>query len=71
MISTGAEGGIATYWLPIHSLSEPASKSILKSWSDVFETCFLWRGSTLDLMLVGIRGRAAGVSAARFSAAHP
>jgi predicted membrane-bound spermidine synthase len=63
-----SEGGIATYWLPIHSLSEPASRSILKAWSDVFETCFLWRGANLDLMLTGFRGRPNAVSEARFLA---
>jgi predicted membrane-bound spermidine synthase len=63
-----SEGGIATYWLPIHSLSEPASRSILKAWSDVFETCFLWRGASFDLMLTGFRGRPSPVSEARFLA---
>jgi spermidine synthase len=63
-----SEGGIATYWLPIHSLSEPASRSILKAWSDVFETCFLWRGANFDLMLTGFRGRPSRISQARFAA---
>jgi spermidine synthase len=63
-----SEGGIATYWLPLHSLSEPAARSILKSWSLVFETCFLWRGATQDLMLVGIRGRPDRVREAQFTA---
>ncbi len=63
-----SEGGIATYWLPIHSLSESASRSILKAWSGVFETCFLWRGANLDLMLTGFRGRPSAVSEARFLA---
>jgi spermidine synthase len=51
-----SEGGIATYWLPIHDLSESASRSILKAWSEVFETCFLWRGANQDLMLTGFPG---------------
>lgn len=63
-----SEGGIATYWLPIHSLSEPASRSILRAWSDVFETCFLWRGSNRDLLLVGYRGLPKPVSEERFLA---
>jgi predicted membrane-bound spermidine synthase len=63
-----SEGGIATYWLPIHSLSEAASRSILKAWSGVFETCFLWRGARNDLMLVGFRGRPSRVSESRFLA---
>jgi predicted membrane-bound spermidine synthase len=63
-----SEGGIATYWLPIQAVSEPAACSILKSWSEVFETCFLWRGARDQLMLVGIRGRPARVSEERFTA---
>jgi predicted membrane-bound spermidine synthase len=63
-----SEGGIATYWLPIHGLSETASRSILKAWSEVFETCFLARGSGDDLVLVGIRGAPRRVDEARFSA---
>ncbi len=63
-----SEVGIATYWLPIHTLSEPASRSILKAWSEVFETCFLWRGARQDLMLVGIRGRPGRVSEEHFTA---
>jgi predicted membrane-bound spermidine synthase len=63
-----SEGGIATYWLPIHSLSEPASRSILKAWSEIFETCFLWRGANRDLMLTGYRGRPAAVGEDRFLA---
>jgi hypothetical protein len=61
-------GGIATYWLPLYSLSEPATRSILKAWSDTFETCFLWRGSGLDLMLVGFRGTPSGIDERRFRA---
>lgn len=63
-----SEGGIATYWLPIHTLTEPAARSVLKSWSEVFETCFLWRGARKDLMLTGFKGRPARVTEERFAA---
>lgn len=63
-----SEGGIATYWLPIHVLTEPAGLSILKAWSEVFETCFLWRGARQDLIMVGFRGRPARISEERFTA---
>jgi predicted membrane-bound spermidine synthase len=63
-----SEGGIATYWLPIHSLSEAASRSILKAWSDVFDTCFLWRGSQHDLMLTGFKSRPTPATEERFQA---
>lgn len=61
-------GGIATYWLPIHVLSESSARSILKAWSEVFDTCFLWRGSRQDLVMVGFRGKPAAVTEARFAA---
>lgn len=63
-----SEGGIATYWIPIHTLTEPAARSVLKAWSEVFETCFLWRGARKDLMVVGIKGRPGPVSEERFTA---
>jgi spermidine synthase len=61
-------GGIATYWLPIDSLSEPASRSIVKAWTEAFETCFLWRGTKQDLILVGLRGPAVRIDERRFAA---
>lgn len=63
-----SEGGIATYWLPTEVLSEPAACSILRAWSEVFETCFLWRGWREELMMVGIRGRPVRASEERFTA---
>jgi spermidine synthase len=63
-----SEGGIATYWLPISDLSEASSRSIARSWSETFETSFLWRGSGNDFILVGIRGRPAPISERRFVA---
>jgi spermidine synthase len=63
-----SEGGIATYWLPIHTVREPAARSVMKAWSEVFDTCFLWRAARKDLMLVGYRGRPARVDEERFKA---
>lgn len=48
-------GGVVTYWLPIYQLSEPATLSILRAFSDVFKTSFLWHGSGADLMMVGVK----------------
>jgi len=50
-----AEGGMTTYWLPIHDLSEEATLSILRGFAEVFKTSFLWHGSQSDLMMIGIR----------------
>ncbi len=49
------EGGMVTYWLPLHAMSADSIKGILKSFCDVFEDCSLWQGQWLDTMMVGTR----------------
>jgi spermidine synthase len=49
------EGGIVTYWLPIHSLGEEASKAVIAAFCSVFADCSLWQGYAYDMMLVGTR----------------
>jgi predicted membrane-bound spermidine synthase len=51
-----AEGGITTYWLPVHNLSEGDALAIVRAFCDVFADCTLWSGAGLDWMLVGTRG---------------
>ena len=48
-------GGIHTYWLPIHNLTEQDTKAIVRGFCDVFADCTLWAGTGLDWMLVGSR----------------
>ncbi|MFC1639468.1 fused MFS/spermidine synthase [Gemmatimonadota bacterium] len=50
------EGGIVTYWLPLHSLSDRSAKAIIKAFSNVFSDASLWHGWREDVMLVGTRG---------------
>jgi hypothetical protein len=50
-----AEGGIATYWLPAHSLLEEEAKAIVAAFCHAFADCSLWSGSDLDWILVGTR----------------
>jgi len=50
-----AEGGIVTYWLPLHALSDLSTKAILRAFCDVFEDCSLWNGVGTSLMMVGTR----------------
>ncbi|HUJ78880.1 MAG TPA: hypothetical protein VLY45_01040, partial [Nitrospiria bacterium] len=50
-----AEGGIVTYWLPLHAMSDLSSKAILRAFCEVFEDCSLWNGSGMDLILAGSR----------------
>ena len=62
------DGGIATYWLPIHSLTEVSSKAILRAFCDAFDDCSLWHGNGYDLMMVGTNGATGPGTAERFTA---
>lgn len=62
-----ADGGIATYWLPV-GRPDPGTNvsAIVRAFCDVFENCSLWNATPFDLMLVGSRGELS-VSEARFT----
>jgi predicted membrane-bound spermidine synthase len=62
------DGGIATYWLPIHSLGDLSARSIIRSFCDVFPGCSLWNGFGADLMLAGSRNLTGPPTAERFEA---
>jgi spermidine synthase len=62
-----AEGGINTYWLPVHSLMPDDSLAIIRAYCDVFEDCTLWSGAGLNWMLVGTRNAHWPVSEEAFS----
>jgi spermidine synthase len=62
------EGGITTYWLPVHNTLEPDTKAIIRAFCDVFVDCSLWSGQYLDWMLVGSRNAAWDRSVARLEA---
>ena len=61
-----AEGGVNTYWLPVHNLTESDTAAIVRAYCDVFEDCSLWAGSGLDWILAGSRGWSAPPSVAGF-----
>jgi len=48
-------GGMITYWLPLHALSDISAKAIIRGFCDVYADCSLWNGSAIDLMLVGTK----------------
>jgi spermidine synthase len=50
-----AEGGINTYWLPVHSLLPSDTKAIIRAYCDVFADCSLWSGAGYNWMLAGSR----------------
>jgi predicted membrane-bound spermidine synthase len=51
-----ADGGVATYWLPI-ARPDPGTDvdTILRAFCDVFSDCSLWNGTPFDLMMVGTK----------------
>ncbi len=50
-----AEGGIVTYWLPLHSLEADDARAIVGAFCQAFADCTLWRSFQLHWMLVGTR----------------
>jgi len=60
------EGGMISYWLPIHSVPENGSLAVIRSFCDVFEDCTLWNGTGRDLMLVGSRNATRRVTGEHF-----
>ena len=47
--------GIATYWLPVHNLTESDARAILRAFCDAFDDCSLWTGAGLDWIMMGSR----------------
>lgn len=60
------EGGMLSYWLPVHSLTQSATLSIIRSFCDVYEDCSLWHGDRSDLMLLGSNDARVRVTEAQF-----
>ena len=56
-----AEGGMVTYWLPLHGLTDVSAKAILRAFCDAFDDCSLWNGIGTQLMMVGTRNAAGPV----------
>lgn len=50
-----AEGGVATYWVPVARDGNYDVAPIIKAFCDVFDDCSLWNGTPFDWMLVGSR----------------
>jgi spermidine synthase len=61
------EGGVVTWWLPVHNLLESDALAIVRAFCDVFDDCSLWAGHDLDWVLVGSRGLRGPISEEAFS----
>lgn len=69
-----AEGGYASYWLPLINISAASACSVVSAFCAAFEDCSLWDASGPNFMLLGRRaGARAPVSLARYVAqwTHP
>ncbi len=62
-----ADGGMTSYWLPVHDLNESDTRSILRAFCDVFPDCTLWSGAGFDWIMAGTRGTRRAVSDAHFT----
>jgi spermidine synthase len=62
-----AEGGIASWWLPVHQLYWDETRSILRAFCEVFPDCTLWTGADLNWMMVGSRNATWQPSQAHFT----
>jgi spermidine synthase len=60
------DGGMATYWLPMHVLSDDEAKAVIRAFCEAFEDCSLWNGFGLDFMLAGTKRARGPVDGARF-----
>jgi spermidine synthase len=61
-----ADGGIATYWLPVNQLSLADTRAMVAAFCNAFEDCSLWAGSGLDWILMGTRDARGPVERERF-----
>ena len=51
-----AEGGFASYWLPVYQLEPAESEAVIRAFCDAFDDCSLWTGYGLEWILLGSRG---------------
>lgn len=61
-----AEGGMASYWLPVYQLEGAESKAVIRAFCDAFEDCSLWTGFGYEWVLLGTRHAKGPVSEERF-----
>jgi len=61
-----ADGGLVSYWLPLHDLSDRSALAILRAFCDVFHDCSLWRGQASSLVMLGSKRFHVQADRARF-----
>lgn len=61
------EGGLVTYWLPVHNMTGADARAIIKGFCNAFDDCGLWGGFGLNWMLTGSRNAARAPSLGHFT----
>lgn len=61
------QGGVNTYWLPVHLLTFRDTQAIVRAYCEAFPNCSLWAGTAWSWMLAGIREPAREVTEEEFS----
>jgi predicted membrane-bound spermidine synthase len=61
------EGGVNTYWLPVHLLTWRDTQAIVRAYCEAFPNCSLWAGMAWSWMLAGVREPAREVTEAGFA----
>lgn len=61
------EGGLVTYWLPVHNMTAGDARAILKGFCNAFDDCGLWGGYGKNWMMTGSRNATATVPLAQFT----
>ena len=62
------EGGICSYWLPVHTLDPSQTLAITRAFLEVFEDASMWTGSGTNWMLIGSRDGIRRTTTERFIA---
>jgi predicted membrane-bound spermidine synthase len=50
------DGGIASFWLPIHQLTPAETAAVLKAFHASFSNASVWGGSDTEWIMVGVKG---------------
>jgi spermidine synthase len=66
-----ADGGMTTYWLPLHTIEGNDALAIIRAFCDVFDDCSMWNGTGLDFMLVGSKNGMAPLNSMTLAARWP
>jgi hypothetical protein len=62
-----AEGGMVSYWLPLHSLERGDALAVIGAFCGAFDDCTLWKALGGHWMLVGTRNGRGGTDETRFA----